>query len=386
LNVGAGASLRIDPVNARLLPIKRSPTQAIEIAYDVDAAGDSTLGVELSVAGRTLPIIGAANHRAGQPMCFNSFTLTLRCTFDPPVALHDGDKVTAKLVHVGPGDALPPQVVIAPITYSSSGKVTLADRSLCSLCIDGGYSQTTKSKTATLHVLWHNAPLALRTTRTSNSGFGYDGSLSPYVDMFVSTDASTKGYINPGLQYTGLIHWNEQTHILHTIVALITPRAELDKRATVTNFIPLDLVLKPGIGGLASHGIFLGGTIQLWPDIGLEQGWTLSGRNVARAESNNPSRWKGGLSVTARWLGPAKPTGFCKAVGCAEIDIQADWQHYKLNDVPATEPITNRDYGTLSATYKFSEHVGLSFGFNNGNPPPLFVYQRCETLGLSLVF
>jgi len=384
--IGANVSLQVTPVGARVTAIGKAPVKSIEVAYDIDALGDSTLGIKLTVGGKALVIPDSANRRAGEPLCYNLNTLSFRCTFDPPVHLHQGDKITATFVRIGPSDAPVPPVSIKPATYTTTSTVDLSKQSLCSLCIQGGLSQTTKTKTATLQVQWRNTPFALRYVHEGSDGYLREGSLSPYLDLLVSTDPTTKGYIDPGLQYSGFIHWNEDTHFLSVIAAYLTPRAELDKKATVMNFIPLDLVFKPGLGGLTSHGIFLGGLIQVWPDVGLEQGWTVKGRRVARAESNDPSRWKGGLSVIAKWFGPAKPTGFCKTIGCAEFDITADWQHYKLNDVPASEPTSNQDYGTLSAIYKFTEHVGLSFSFCNGNPPPLFIYQRVESLGLSIVY
>jgi len=223
-------------------------------------------------------------------------------------------------------------------------------------------------------------------TRFGDDGFIRYTSLSPYLDLLVSTDATTKGYIDPGLQFTTLFLWDSRKHFLNTIAAFITPRAESDKKGTVMNFVPLDIVLRPGLGPLSAHAIPLGGTVQLWPDVGLEQGWTVKGRESRRAESNNPSRWKGGANLVAKWRAPKNPSALCKVIGCAGFDLSADWQHYKLNHVAPTAPTSNFDYGTLSATYKFTEHAGLSFSFCNGNPPPLFVYQRVESLGLAIVF
>jgi hypothetical protein len=120
--------------------------------------------------------------------------------------------------------------------------------------------------------------------------------------------------------------------------------------------------------------------------IGFEKGWTVRGSDVARDESNDPSRWKGGVSLLAKWWAPKKPTGFCKTIGCGGFDFSANWTHYKLNDVPTSATTSNRDYGTLSATYKFTDHAGLSFTLCNGSPPPLFVYQRVESLGLAIVY
>ena len=222
---------------------------------------------------------------------------------------------------------------------------------------------------------------------TSPTGFGYEGSLSPYLDLLVTTDASTKGYVNPGVQYTGLFSWDPRTHFLRTIAAYLTPRAESDKSAKVLNFIPFDLALKPGFGGPFTHGLPLGGAISIAPMIGFEKGWTVRGSDVARDESKSTRRaGKGGVSLIAKWWAPKKPTGFCKAIGCAGFDLSANWTHYKLNDVPTSATTSNRDYGTLSATYKFTEHAGLSFTLCNGSPPPLFVYQRVESLGLAIVY
>jgi hypothetical protein len=386
--VGANVFLAVAAVGARVQPLGKSPLDRIEVDYDIDATNDSSASIELSIGGRKLPIPPQNNTRPGQSLCYNPNALAYICNFDPAVNVHDGEKVTAKFVRAGAGDATAPAVAIAPVTYANKDPVGLTqkDQSLYSLSIQGGYSKTTTTSTATLQVMVRDAPFALQSTHFGEGGFIRYTSLSPYLDLLVSTDASTKGYIDPGLQFTGLFIWDSRTHFLNTIATFITPRAESDKKGTVMNFIPLDVVIRPGLGPLSAHSIPLGGSIQLWPDIGLEQGWTVKGRELARAESNNPSRWKGGANLVAKWRAPKTPSRLCKVIGCAGFDISADWQHYKLNDVPASASTSNFDYGTLSATYKFTEHAGLSFSFNNGNPPPLFVYQRVESLGLAIVY
>jgi hypothetical protein len=384
--VAANTSLDILPVGARVQPIGRPPAKTIEVSYDLDALGDTTLAIELAVNGKALPIPARSNTRAGQPLCYNPTSLSFICIFDPALGLHDGDRISAKFTRTSPTDAPLPTVAIKTLAYKNANTTSVDKPTVCSLCIQGGLSQTTSSKTATLQLLWHNTPLALRGTHEFAGGTHYEGSLSPYLDLLVSTDATTKGYIDPGVQYSGFVHWNENNHFLRLLAVYLTPRAELDKKATVMNFVPLDLVLQPGLGALTSFEIFLRGKVQLWPDVGIEQGWTVKGRSVARVESNDPSRLKGGASLIARWLGPDKPAGFCRTFGCAEFDVSANWQHYRLNDTPVLQTRSNYDYGTLQATYKFTEHVGLSFCFNDGYPPPLFVFQRVETLGLAIVY
>ncbi|MEP7087725.1 MAG: hypothetical protein ABI884_10495, partial [Gemmatimonadota bacterium] len=330
LSIGANSSLQLEPVTAQLRPIAKPPTKVIEVTYDLDALGDSTLALELYEAGKRIEIPESANRKPGQPLCYNVNTLSFRCTFDQGIRLHSGEEISAKFSRSAPSDLPSPTVTIKPVTYTNKTSVGLSEQSSCSICISGGYSQTTRSKTATFQATWHNTPFALRTIIEHDDGFGYEGSLSPYLDLSVSTDASTKGYINPGVQYSGLMYWDQNTHFLRALIATLTPRAELDKSATVLNFIPLDFVLNPGLGGLTSHEIFLHGLVQVWPSAGFEKGWTIRGRDVSRDESNDPSRFKGGVSVIAKWFGPAKPTGFCKTFGCAEFDLQAGWQHYKL--------------------------------------------------------
>ncbi len=386
--VGANVYLPVTTVGARVQPLGKSPLDRIEVDYDVDATNDSSASIELSIGGRRLPIPAQNNTRPGQSLCYNPNALAYICNFDPAVNVRDGEKVTARFVDAGSGNAPAPAVAITAVTYANKDPVGLTqkDQSLYSLSIQGGYSKTTTTSTATLQVMVRDAPFALQSTHFGDNGFIRYTSLSPYLDLLVSTDASTKGYIDPGLQFTGLFIWDSRTHFLNTIAAFITPRAESDKKGTVMNFIPLDIVIRPGLGPLSAHAIPLGGSIQLWPDIGLEQGWTVKGRSVSRPESNDPSRWKGGANLVAKWRAPKNPSRLCKVIGCAGFDVSADWQHYKLNDIPSSASTSNFDYGTLSATYKFTEHAGLSFSFNNGNPPPLFVYQRVESLGLAIVY
>ena len=386
--IGMDLSLPVEPVSARVIAPESSPASMIEVEYDLDANGDSTLGLALSIGGKELPVPEKGNRRASQPLCYSDARFSFRCLLGAPVHLRKGETIAAKFVRA-PGSELPvPSTKIASATYSVDKSVTVAqkDAQPYSISIQGGLSKTTTSRTATLQVAWRDAPFALRNDYHRADGFGYEGSLSPYLDLLVTTDASTKGYVNPGLQYTGLFSWDPRTHFLRTIAAYLTPRAESDKSAKVLNFIPFDFALKPGFGGPFTHGLPLGGAISIAPMIGFEKGWTVRGSDVARDESNDPSRWKGGVSLLAKWWAPKKPTGFCKTIGCGGFDFSANWTHYKLNDVPTSATTSNRDYSTLSATYKFTDHAGLSFTLCNGSPPPLFVYQRVESLGLAIVY
>ena len=386
--IGMDVSLPIEPVAARVLAPGSSPASMIEVEYDLDASGDSTLAVALSVGGKEVVVPEKSNRRAGAPLCYSDARFSFRCILGAPVHLRTGETIAAKFVRAPKSDLPVPSIKIASATYSVDNSVTIAQKDALpySLSIQGGLSKTTTSRTATLQVTWRDAPFALRHDYHGANGFGYEGSLSPYLDLLVTTDASTKGYVNPGLQYTGLFSWDPRTHFLRTLGAYLTPRAESDKSAKVMNFIPFDLALKPGLGGPFMHGLPLGGAISIVPMIGFEKGWTVRGSDVARDESNDPSRWKGGVSLLAKWWAPKKPSGLCKTIGCAGFDLAANWTHYRLNDVPTSATTSNRDYGTLSATYKFTDHAGLSFTLCNGTPPPLFVYQRVESLGLAIVY
>jgi hypothetical protein len=386
--VGTDLALTIEPVSARVLAPKGSPATMIEVEYDLDASGDSTLGIALSIDGRELPIPEKGNRRAGQPLCYSNARFSFRCLLGTPVRLRNGETIAARFVRAPGSEGPLPAAKIASDTYSVDNSVSVADKDALpySISIEGGLSRTTSSHTATLQVEWRNAPFALRNSYHRPSGFGYEGSLSPYLDLLITTDASTKGYVNPGLQYRGLFSWDPRTHFLRSVAAYLTPRAESDESATVLNFIPFDIAVKPGFGGPFTHGLPLGGAISIAPIIGFEKGWTVRGSDVERDESNDPSRWKGGVSLLAKWWAPKTPTGFCKTIGCGGVDISVDWTHYKLNDVPTSATTSNRDYGTFSATYKFTDHAGLSFSLSTGNPPPLFVYQRVESLGLAIVY
>jgi hypothetical protein len=375
--IGGNAILTIDPVGARVQSPSETPVRMIEVTYDIEASNDPSLDIALTIGKNGVPI-PARNRRPGMPACYSRASLSFKCFID--VNVHHGDSISASLSHAG---ARFP-VKSAKDTISDAVGLGTKDTSQYSISVQGGLSQTNTSQTATVQALWRNMPIAALSTVRAADGWTFEGSLSPYLDLLWTTDASTKGYINPGVQYTA--DWSlAGKHAVDQLVGYLTPRSEADKKLSVVNFIPLDFVVEPRIRYLDNGPLPLGGSYSIWPRAGVEIGWTIKGQSVARPETNSPSRFKAGVAVEAKWPAPKDPPPLCRLIGCGGFDISADYQHYSLNNVPA-HVTSQRDNGTLSATYKFTAHVGLSFSLHNGNPPPLFSYQRTLSLGVQFVY
>jgi hypothetical protein len=376
-----GQTVTIGPVAGHVLAPSTHPVRHIVVTYDVDLSHDSTLALRLTFGhGRPVRITSAPV--PGQPLCYTRGGFIFDCTVGTP--LYRGDSIRATFIRVG-GDATPvPGGAIAPTRDTVSDPITLAtkDTGSYAVSIQGSYAQTTTSRTGTVTALWRNTPLPYTITGISN----YDGSLSPYVDLLWTTDRQTAGYLNVGVQYSGYL--SEYAGPLQQIAFFVTPRTETDKKITVANFMYLDAELRPGIRGLYAGSLPFGGHYRIWPHGGVELGHTIKGANVVRPESNNPSRWKAGLNVVASWPGvPAdKRVGLCAWLGCGGVSLNADWQHYFLNDVPSDEHTWNHDWGTITAIYKFTAHIGVSLGYQNGEPPPLFTYTRVVQAGIALVY
>jgi hypothetical protein len=383
--LAGGAALAIEPVAAHVQPPAGSPIRMIEITYDVDASTDSTLGLEIAVGHRPTSISQKLNKHPGRPLCYTVGSLSFKCFIE--TAVHHGDSITARFVALGDRSAPLPAVAIKPAVDTVGDAVGLAtkDTSLYSISLQGGLSQTTTARTATIQALWRNMPVAFMTSTGSVDGASYEGSLSPYLNLLWTTDASTQGYIEPGVQYSGYLTPGGNAFI-QQVAAFLTPRAEADKKTTVVNFIPLDFEVKPGIRGLFAGALPLDGSYRVWPHTGVELGWTVKGTTVVRPESNDQARWKGGVALYGHWPAPQSASSFCRLVGCGGFDFTADWQHYQLLDVPSAVLTRNHDYGTISATYKFTAHTGLSLSWCNGQAPPLFSYQRVVSLGIAVVY
>jgi hypothetical protein len=372
--LGANVILTIDPVGARVQSPSETPVTMIEVTYDIESSNDPNLDIALTIGKNAVPIL-ARTRRPGMPPCYSRFSLSFKCFID--VSVHHGDSISGSLIRAG---------ARFPIKFAKDtiGGAVGKDTAQYSINIQGGLSQTNTSRTATVQALWRNTPIAaLSTIRAGNWGT-FEGSLSPYLDLLWTTDTTTKGYINPGVQYTAF--WSPPGNpAIDQLVGYLTPRSEADKKVSVVNFIPLDFVVEPRIRHLDNGALPLGGSYSIWPRAGVEIGWTIKGQSVARPETNSPSRFKVGVAAEAKWPAPKDPPPVCRLIGCGGFDISADYQHYSLNNVPA-RVTSQRDNGTLSATYKFTKHVGLSFSLHNGNPPPLFSYQRVLSFGVQFVY
>ena len=384
-SVGAGVLLPIEPVAARLLPPGGSPVRVVEIAYDIDVSHDTTLAVTLAIDHRSVEVRTPANIHPGRPLCYARGSLSFKCLIDVPV--HEGDSITAAFART-PGSTEPlPAVPIAPAVDTESDAVGLAtkDTSLYSISLAGGLSQTAGTQTATLQALWRNMPVALMTSTLWGRGWTYEGSLSPYLNLLLTTDRATTGYIEPGLQYSGF--WSAGgKEFVQQVVALVTPRGEADAGTHVVNFVPLDVDVRVGLRGLAAGPLPFGGAYAVWPHAGVELGWTVKGTDVARPESNDPARLKAGIAASARWPSGDSQSWLCRTLGCGGVDLGVNWQHYTLLRTPAGEPSAQENYVTASATYKFTHHVGLSLSVCNGNPPPLFTYHQVLSIGAAVVY
>ena len=81
--IGVDVSLPIEPVGARVIAPGSSPASMIEVEYDLDANGDSTLGIALAIDGKAMPIPDTPNRRPGRPLCYSdarfSFAMRARC-------------------------------------------------------------------------------------------------------------------------------------------------------------------------------------------------------------------------------------------------------------------------------------------------------------------
>jgi hypothetical protein len=383
--LAGGTALPIEVVGAQVQPPAGSPIRMIEITYDIESSADTTLGLALEIGHRPILISPKSNKHPGRPLCYTLGSLSFKCFIDAPV--HRGDSITATFVGTGNRATPLPPVTIKPAVDTTSDAVGLAtkDTSQYSISLQGGLSQTTTARTATVQALWRNMPVALMTSTGSGSGAAYEGSLSPYLNLLWTTDTATQGYIEPGVQYSGYVTMGGNA-VIQQVAAFLTPRAEADKNVTVVNFIPLDFEVKPGIRGLFAGALPFDGSYRVWPHTGVELGWTVKGTTVVRPESNDQARWKGGVGLYGHWPAPQNPSSFCRFIGCGGFDFTADWQHYQLLDVPSTVLARNHDYGTVSATYKFTAHTGLSLSWCNGQAPPLFSYQRVVSLGIAVVY
>jgi hypothetical protein len=349
----------------------------VEVTYDVDVSRDSTLALRLSVNDRPISVWSPTSGTDSLCHARSNYTrgsMSFRCV-TKNLVLHNGDSLSAQFVRDPPtATALPPGKIV-PAKDTVKRSVPATDTSLY---VVGSLAQTNGSQAATVQASVRNVPLPwLRTV-----GDRYSGSLSPYLDALWTTDPTTKGYVNLGAQYNGYL--SELGPVLQQIAFFITPRTESDKKLTVMNFMYLDAEVRPGIYGLYTGRLPLGGHYRVWPHAGVELGHTIKGTAVVRPESNDPSRWKAGVNVIAGWPASKSKSFFCTVFGCAGFDINADYQHYWLNDVPVAAP-TARDVGTIKATYKFTDHVGLALAYQNGNPPPLFAYQRVIQIGISFM-
>jgi hypothetical protein len=298
----------------------------------------------------------------------------LSFVFDVTTSYHTGDTITARWVG-GPSSDLPTGRIRTAVAASDTG--TVRDTTLFVL---GGFTETTTGRAASLQLRWQHWPIP---GTVWNHPPHYEGVLSPYVDALVTTDTSKTGYLNIGMQYAGFL--SDLGVPLEQVALYVTPRSESDQKVTVSNFMYFDGEVRPLFHGLFGAIPVADGSYEIVPHGGVELGRTVVGTRVARAESDNPSRWKAGVGATLKFPAAKGTAWYCQFFGCAGVDLSGDWQHYWLNHAGARAKSASWNWSTITAQYRFTRHLGLAASLHNGNPPPLFSYQRLVQIGLSFV-
>jgi hypothetical protein len=363
-------TLAVEAVAGHVKATTGGGVTVVEVTYDVDLTPDTSLSMEVLFGQRQADV--ECRLVPGVPPCYKRGSLSF--VYDvTKTPYHAGDKISARFAPGSSGHVPPGKIsttTIAPDT-------TLRDTTLF---VQGGFTQTNSGRAASVQLRWQHWPIPGAIWDIPPH---YASVVSPYVDALWTTDTTKSGYLNLGVQYTGYL--SDLGSPLEQLVLAVTPRTESDQKVTVSNFMYLDGQVSPKFQWLFGSIPFARGSYLILPHGGIQLGRTFEGQSVARPETNDPSRWTGGVSGKVHFPAAKGTPWYCSFFGCAGVDLNVDWQHYWLNHVRPNAKGTNWNWTTVSAQYKFTRHLGLSASLNNGNAPPLFIYQRLIQVGLAFV-
>jgi hypothetical protein len=368
--IGANQTLVVEPVAGHVKATTGGGVTVVEVTYDVDLTPDTSLSMALLFGARQAEFQCRAV--PGVPPCYRRGSLSF--VYDvTKTPYYPGDKISARFTPGSSGQVPPGKIS----TASLAPDTTLRDTTLF---VQGGFTQTNSGRAASVQLRWQHWPIPGAIWDVPPH---YASVLSPYVDALWTTDTTKSGYLNLGVQYTGYL--SDLGSPLEQLILAVTPRTESDQKVTVSNFMYLDGEVSPKFQWLFGSIPFARGSYLILPHGGIQLGRTFEGQSVDRPETNDPSRWTGGVSGKVHFPAAKGKPWYCSFFGCAGVDLNVDWQHYWLNHVPEHTKTTNWNWTTVSAQYKFTRHLGLSASLNNGNAPPLFIYQRLIQVGLAFV-
>jgi hypothetical protein len=227
------------------------------------------------------------------------------------------------------------------------------------------------------------SPIRVRYTSSPRRGAVYTGAVRPYLDVLATTDTGAPGYIHGGLNFMAFNNGG-YLDLIQSLGLFVSPRVEMDKKATVANFIPYDVELKVGLLRLFSGGV---GDLsyQFLPSGGFESGSTFRGKTTERPETNRLLRWKGGATASVQWQPDTTTAHSIFGVPFVGFRVDALGRRYWLRHT-----VTGEDqyfnYGEIAGIYKFTDHIGVALTARDGFLPPLFKRQHTLDLSLALIF
>jgi hypothetical protein len=368
----------VPPVRGAVVAPPETRRDLIGIAYALDLSDRADVTPVISVNGASVGIVTPTT--PGRPRCYRVQTMSFLCEIQRE--LRANDKITARLSATS-GD--PPPGELAPATFSFKTKANLDTKdppAEAQVFVKGAYVRDGDKETGSLQGLWQKMPWTRFERQEPNSARRLEGYLSPLVDILLTSDDGTPGYLNGGVQGQAFV--SNLTRILPAFEIRLSPRAETDKRATVANFVYLDAELRVGLAYLF-HGYLLGAFYRVMPRAGFERARTFKGDTVTRPELSHPTRRKIGVGAILEWPKPLKPTWLVNAFGFEGFRVDADWRRYQLDDVPSGAE-RRRDYWTVAGLYKLTPNVGVSLTTRNGDLPPLYQRQKVTELGLAFIY
>jgi hypothetical protein len=363
------------PLPGGAVLLGKSDNRDVMVLPSIDFSADPAVGVAITVNGVPVDIVNPTR-------CPRPALLGFRCQIR--TGLNAGDVVGAVLVNRSTGAPIAGLGPITPATFkgavSAANLGTKDPTTTAQVYIKGGYVRDGDTDNGTLQLLLQK----LRLVAWSRGGGAYTGELRPYLDVLASTDTSAPGYIHGGINIIALQN-GAYPELFQSLGLYVTPRVEMDKKATVANFIPYDVELKVGIRRLFSGGLPYGGAYQVLPSGGFESGSTFRGKKTERPETDRPFRWKGGVTASVQWQPDTTTAHTAFGVPFYGFRLDALGRRYWLkNTVDGQDRYYN--YGEVAGTYKFTEHIGVALTARDGFLPPLFKRQHTLDLSLLLVF
>lgn len=372
-------AIELGPVGGRVILDPADP-HMIEIQHSLSMIGRTDVELRLVLNGARVPLKQESAPNT-EPSCYRRSTLSFRCA--APNRLRVGDSISASLISTKTGKELDDLGVIqsakvaeaaSEVSYDSKDPISDA-----SLYVKGAFVRDGTTKVGSLQLLWQKKDL--RPWERFNGRFA--GSFRPYVDILLTSDTNSQGYHRVGLEGAVMFSMTSPAPV-QSIGIFATPRVEADKKATVTNFIPIDIELRPALRGLYT-GQILKTAYRFLPSGGYEYGRNFSGDTVTRPETANVSRWKVGATLGLAWRPDTTKRRSVFGVPMWSLEITANARRYWIR--PRTLGSETRfDAGDMTAVIRFNRNIGLAVTARDGKLPPLFSTQRTTDIGLAFVY